>query len=78
MTYQWTYNVINFMGKILHAALLENVTDDANAKVYMTKFSTISLYLTNCLVTKSFALASSSHTASYVNTFLPVWKPRKS
>ena len=48
MTYQWTYNVINFIGKTLHAALLENVTDDANAKVYVTKFSTISLYLTNC------------------------------
>ena len=31
--------------------LLENLTDDAIAKLYVTKFSTISLYLTKLYVT---------------------------
>ena len=34
-----------------HAALLENLTDDAIALLYVTKFSTISLYLTKLYVT---------------------------
>ena len=37
--------------------LLENLTDDAIAQLYVTKFSTISLYVTELYVTKSFAIS---------------------
>ena len=37
------------------AALLENVTDAAIALLFVTKFSTISLYLTKLCVTLNFA-----------------------
>ena len=40
-------------------ALLENVTDDTIAQLYVTKFTTISLYLTKLYVTQSYAIASS-------------------
>ena len=50
----------------LHSAhtLLENVSDEASAycllsSTYVTKFFTISLYLTKLYVTESFAIASS-------------------
>ena len=41
------------------SALLENLTNDALAQLYVTKFSTISHYLTKLYVTYSFAIASS-------------------
>ena len=39
--------------------MLENLTDDAIAKLYVNKFSTISLYPTKLYVTWSFVIASS-------------------
>ena len=39
--------------------LLENFTDDAIGKLYVTKFLTFSLYLTKLNVTERFAIASS-------------------
>ena len=39
--------------------LLENLTNAAIVKLYVTNFFTISLYLTKLYVTKSFAIASS-------------------
>ena len=36
--------------KLVEITLLENLTDDAIAKFYVTKFSTISLYLTKLYV----------------------------
>ena len=39
--------------------LLESLTDNANAQLYVTKFSTISIYLTKLFVFKSVAIASS-------------------
>ena len=39
--------------------LLENLTDDAIAELYVTKCSAISRYLMELYVTKSFAIASS-------------------
>ena len=38
--------------------ILENLTDDANANLYLTTFSTTSLYLTKLFVNESFALVS--------------------
>ena len=40
-------------------ALLEYITDDAIAQLYVTKFSTISHYFTKLFVKQSFAIASS-------------------
>ena len=39
--------------------ILENLIDDAIALLYVTKFSTISFFLTKLCVTYSFAIASS-------------------
>ena len=39
--------------------LLENLTDDVIAEIYVTKCLTISLYLAKLYVTYSFAIASS-------------------
>ena len=36
--------------KLVEITLLENLTDDAIAKFYVTKFSTISLFLTKLYV----------------------------
>ena len=46
--FSWTY--ISQGG----CALLGNLTDDAIALLYVTKFSAISLYLTKIYVTESF------------------------
>ena len=47
---------------VLHTlTLLENSTEDAIAQLYVTKFSTISLYLTKIYVTQSFAMGHQPH-----------------
>ena len=38
--------------------LIENLSDDGIAQLYVTKFSTISLNLTKLYITQSFAIAS--------------------
>ena len=38
--------------------LIENLSDDGIAQLYVTKFSTISLSLTKLYITQSFAIAS--------------------
>ena len=48
-----------FSSFYIQYTLLENLTNDAIAKPYVTKCSTIFLYLTKLYVTLSFAIASS-------------------
>ena len=51
---------INRVGnQVQQDTLLDKLTDDAIAQLYVTKFSTISLYLTKLYATKRFAIASS-------------------
>ena len=38
--------------------LLDKLADNANTKLYVTKFSKFSIFLTKLFVTKSFAIAS--------------------
>ena len=53
--------------------LLENLTDDAIAQLYMTIFSTISLYLTKRYVIQSFAIASTVTYSEIRHTFITVY-----
>ena len=62
-SYYWTYTKVQCIYTtycIVRAyTLLENLTDDAIDLLYVTKFSTIYLYLTILYVTRRFAIASS-------------------
>ena len=59
-------------------ALLENLTDDAIAQFYVTKFSTISLYLTKLYVTFFFFISISFRAFSFryfPSYFLSLYTP---
>ena len=46
-------NCQQIVGQCVHCTLLENLTDNAISLLYVTKFTTISLYLTKLYVTYS-------------------------
>ena len=59
--------------KIAHRhALLDNLADDAIASLFVTKFSTISLYLAKLFVIYCRALRHKAHTAKSAKTVLTV------
>ena len=52
--------------------LLENLSDGANAYIYVTKIANISLYLTKLYVTRALHHLHLSHTVKSAQTFLKV------
>ena len=58
----------------MQRTLLKNLTNDAIAQLYVTKCSTISLYLTKLYVTQSFAIVSSVKCSEICQTFLTVYR----
>ena len=54
-------------------SMLENLTANAFAQLYVTIFSTISLYLTKFCITQSFAITSSATWSEIRQTFLTVY-----